>query len=298
MPNANGMRSNCERTTMSTTLISVEQLQQNLTRPDWRVIDCRHDLMDFSAGLRAYRAGHIPGALFASTEDELAGPKTGTNGRHPLPDRAALVETFRRWGIDNDTQIVAYDEQGSSFAVRLWFLARWLGHEKVAVLDGGWPAWRAKGGASSTAEPVVARGSFTEGPSLVRVVDTAQVLARAGDPATLLLDVRSAERFRGEVEPIDPVAGHIPGAHNRFWQQNLTSAAEGTYKSAATLRAELEAELAGRDPSVAIVHCGSGVTSCHLLLAFEIAGLSGAALYAGSWSEWIADPARPVATGA
>jgi thiosulfate/3-mercaptopyruvate sulfurtransferase len=281
---------------MSTTLISAQQLQQNLSNPRWRVIDCRHDLGDFSAGPKAYQAGHIPGALFADMETELSGRKSGTNGRHPMPEREALVERFRQWGINDDTQIVAYDANGGSYAGRLWFLARWLGHEKVAVLDGGWQSWQAAAGALATDAPTPARGNFAARSSLVRILDAGQVLARNRDD-TVLVDVRTEPRFRGEQETIDPVAGHIPGAVNRFWQLNLTSPT-GPFKPAAMLRAELDALLAGRPSSAAVAYCGSGVTACHLLLACEVAGLKDVAIYAGSWSEWIADPSRPLATGA
>ena len=281
---------------MSTTLISAQQLQQNLSNPKWRVIDCRHDLTDHSVGPKAYQAGHVPGALFASIETDLSGQKSGANGRHPMPERAALEEKFRQWGIDADTQIVGYDANGGSYADRLWFLARWLGHDKVAVLDGGWQAWEAIGGAIATDAPTPARGSFVAGPSLVRVLNAGQVLARDRNSG-ILIDARTAPRYRGEQEVVDPVAGHIPGAVNRFWQLNLISPT-GAFKPAATLRAEFEELFGGQPSSAATVYCGSGVTACHLLLACEIAGLKDVPIYAGSWSEWIADPARPVATGA
>ena len=279
-----------------TTLITAEELSQHLFDADWCVLDCRHDLMDHAAGRRAYDAGHIPGAQFASVETDLAGAHSGTNGRHPLPDRSTLEQRFGRWGIHNNTQIVAYDAHGGQFAGRLWWLTRWLGHRKVAVLDGGWPAWMAAMQWSSVEPADRVIRSFTAGEPLVRLVDAESVRSR--DAQTLLVDARNPERYRGEVEPIDPVAGHIPGAVNRFWQANLTDPATGTFKPAEVLRAEYTALLAGRSPQQMIAQCGSGVTACHHLLAMEHAGLPGAALYAGSWSEWIADPARPVATGA
>ncbi len=283
---------------MKTTLVTVEDLEAHLFDHDWCVVDCRHDLIDLETGWRAYLAGHIPGATFAHLEEDLSGEKTGRNGRHPLPKPEDLVAVLRDWGIDNDTQIVAYDAHGGQFAVRLWWLARWLGHAKVAVLDGGWQAWLAKTNWSSTALPEREHGTFEAHAPLVAVATADEVLAAHTDRATLLIDARAPERFEGRVEPIDPVAGHIPGAVNRFWQANLADPTRGRFKSPDQLRAEYEALLARRAPSQMIVYCGSGVTSCHHLLAMELAGLSGARLYPGSWSEWIADPRRPVAKGA
>jgi thiosulfate/3-mercaptopyruvate sulfurtransferase len=280
--------------TRHTTIISVADLQPHLFDADWCVVDCRHDLADFSAGFKAYRAGHIPGATFGHIEEDLAGEITPTTGRHPLPVREHLVTIFREWGINDDTQIVAYDAQGGSFAGRLWWLARWLGHEKVAVLDGGWQAWLAQTSWSSIEEPEREDGRFTARPSLVQMVEADRVLATRGDAGTVLIDARAPERFEGRVEPLDPVAGHIPGAVNRFWQTNLQ---DGRFKSPAQLRAEFDALLGGRSPSQVIHQCGSGVTAAHNVLAMELAGLPGSALYAGSWSEWIRDPARPVTQG-
>ena len=224
------------------------------------------------------------------------GAKTGSNGRHPLPSRDALIERFRAWGIGNSTQIVAYDAQGGQFAARLWWLSHWLGHRAVAVLDGGWPAWLAHGGAMDSVVPVPTRSHFTDAESLVRVVDAREVLAAFGMHERLLVDARMPERYRGEQEPIDPVAGHIPGAVNRAWQQNLT--ADQRFKSSTELRTEFDTLLGGRAPNQVTHQCGSGVTACHSVLAMEVAGLPGSALYSGSWSEWIADPSRPIRTGA
>ena len=278
-----------------TTTISVAELQQHLFDASWCVIDCRHDLTDFAAGYSAYRAGHIPGATFAHIEEDLAGEITPATGRHPLPVREHLAQIFREWGINNSTQIVAYDAQGGSFAGRLWWLARWLGHENVAVLDGGWQVWLDATQWSSIEEPERTDGDFVAGVPLEPVIDAAHVLATRGDPATVLIDARAAERYEGRVEPLDPVAGHIPGALNRPWQSNLR---DGRFKPAAELRAEFEALLAGRAPQQVIHQCGSGVTAAHNMLAMMIAGLPGSALYAGSWSEWIRDPERPVVRGA
>ncbi len=280
---------------MSTTLISVPDLNSHLADPDWCVVDCRHDLMDVELGRRQYAQGHIPGALFACLDDDLSGPKTGVNGRHPLPDREALVARFRAWGIGNHTQIVAYDASGGSFAARLWWLSRWLGHARVALLDGGWPQWLDQTGLSSSDPPARPPGRFDAGESLEEAVSADELQRMIAGRSALLVDARVPERYEGRVEPIDPVAGHIPGAVNRFWQANV---ADGRFKSAAQLRAEYEQLLAGRSPSQMVAQCGSGVTACHHLLAMHVAGLAGAKLYAGSWSEWIADPSRPVATGA
>jgi thiosulfate/3-mercaptopyruvate sulfurtransferase len=277
-----------------TTLVSVEQLAARVNDPGWCVVDCRHDLFDHALGRREYDASHIPGAFFADIENELSGPKTGKNGRHPMPSREKLVEQFRGWGMTNQTQLIAYDAQGGQFAVRLWWLARWLGHANVALLDGGWQAWLAASGATNRSVPTRARGSFEAGASLVQYVDAAFVRDHLDDRRTVLVDARAAERYAGEQEPIDPVAGHIPGALNRFWQANLV---DGKFKSPTELRAEFDKLLGGRRPADVVHQCGSGVTSCHNILAMEIAGLPGAQLYAGSWSEWIADATRPVTRG-
>jgi thiosulfate/3-mercaptopyruvate sulfurtransferase len=280
---------------MNTTLVTVGELQSHLFDADWCVVDCRHELTNFDAGRRQYAAGHIPGAVFADTENDLSGKKTGRNGRHPLPAREALAALFSSWGVGNDTQLVGYDGAGGAFASRLWWLARWLGHDRVAVLDGGWTAWMASTNWSSTEPPARVPVNFEMRPSLVPAVDASQVLAMIGRAENLIVDARTAERYEGRVEPLDPVAGHIPGALNRPWQHNLDN---GLFKPREALRHEFEALLAGRSPKDVTVLCGSGVTACHHLLAMTHAGLGGGALYSGSWSEWVADPSRPVATGA
>lgn len=282
---------------MHTTLVAAATLRAHLNDRNWRVFDVRHDLFDPAAGQRAYAAGHVPGARFAHIDTDLSGPKSGRNGRHPLPAREEFAARLRAWGVNGDTQIVAYDAQGGQFAARLWWLARWLGHEAVAVLDGGWPAWLAAGGPVETATPPPAvPGSFAPQASRVALRTADDVRAALSDPSQLLLDARLPERYRGEQEPIDPVAGHIPGALNRPWTQNL--GADQRFKPAAALRDEYAALLRERPPAAVTHQCGSGVTACHNVLAMTVAGLPGAALYAGSWSEWIADPARPVARGA
>jgi thiosulfate/3-mercaptopyruvate sulfurtransferase len=283
---------------MFKTLIDAATLAQHVNDPDWVVIDCRHDLMNPAYGRDAYAAGHIPGALFASIDDDLSGAKRGADGvfrgRHPLPDRTTLVETLRRFGIGDDTQVVAYDAHGGMYAARLWWLLRWLGHEAVAVLDGGLPAWQALGQPLSTDTPTRAAGKLSDRPALTRTVTVDDVLANITSNTNVVIDARANDRFRGENETIDPVGGHIPGAKNRFFKDNLQ--ADGTFKPAEQLWQAFTPLFTA--PASAIMQCGSGVTACHNLLAMEVAGLPGAALYPGSWSEWCADPVRPVATGA
>jgi thiosulfate/3-mercaptopyruvate sulfurtransferase len=283
---------------MYTTLISAADLAAHVDDPSWLIVDCRHDLMNLAAGREGYASGHLPNAVFADMETELSGEKRGADGvfrgRHPLPSRAALVETLRGWGVNDDTQVVAYDAHGGMFAARLWWLLRWVGHPAVAVLDGGMAAWQAQGMPLTSAAPQRPRGAIGEHASLAPTVSVEQVLANLGSQERTVVDARAPDRFRGENESIDPVGGHIPGAKNRFFKDNLQ--ADGRLKDAAQLKAEF-APLVGA-AAHAVMQCGSGVTACHNLLALEVAGLPGAALYPGSWSEWCADPSRPVATGA
>lgn len=278
-----------------TTLISVADLSKHIFDPSWIVLDCRHDLGNPDAGRRAFEEGHLPNAQFAHLDTELAGEKVGADnvfrGRHPLPDRASFIATLQRWGINETSQVVAYDAQGGMFAARLWWMLRWVGHESVAVLDGGLPAWLAEGMWLSTEAAPRVLGTLTDRPALVSTVSVDYIMNTLPDQKRTIVDARAPDRFRGENETIDPVGGHIPGAKNRFFKENLQI--DGRFKSAEQLRSEFNALIA--QPSSAIMQCGSGVTACHNLLALEIAGLSGAALYPGSWSEWCADPARPVA---
>jgi len=258
------------------------------------VIDVGFDLADTDAGERRYREAHLPGSHYLHLDRDLSGAKTGRNGRHPLPARADFARTVGTVGITPETQVVAVDAHGGVYAARLWWMLRWLGHAAVAVLDGGVPAWQAAGGPlTSTPTPLPGDPPYPERPALVSTVDAAGVAGRA--PRQALLDARAGERFRGEVEPIDAVAGHIPGALNRFHKANL--AASGGFKSPQALRAEFAAALGDRAPGEVIHSCGSGVTACHNLLAMEHAGLHGSLLYPGSWSEWSADPDRPIARG-
>jgi thiosulfate/3-mercaptopyruvate sulfurtransferase len=283
---------------MYTTLITAAELAIHTGSPAWVILDCRHDLADPQAGRAAFAAGHLPHAQFAEVDTELSGPKRALDGaflgRHPLPERDAFIARLRAWGVDADSQVVAYDAQGGMFAARLWWMLRWVGHEKVAVLDGGVQAWQAAGQPLSlVVDDDRAPGNIVPRAPLVRTVDARDVLANLDSKQALVLDARAADRFRGENETIDPVGGHIPGAKNRFFKDNLQ--ADGRFKPAAELRAAFASLIAS--PEATIAQCGSGVTACHNLLAMEIAGLPGAALYPGSWSEWCADPARPVATG-
>ncbi|OZI41456.1 sulfurtransferase [Bordetella genomosp. 5] len=282
---------------MSQTLISVADLAARLGEPDVRVFDVRHDLMDHAAGRRAFDAAHIPGAIYLDHEKELAAPRTGKNGRHPLPERAALAGLMAAHGVTPRTLVVAYDASGGMYAAHLWWMLRWMGHDRVVVLDGGWQAWQEAGQPEATGPQaaVAPQQGVTPAPSLAPTVDADAVLANIDAPAFTVIDARAANRYRGEVEPMDPVAGHIPGALNRPNGENL--AADGRFKPADQLRDEFTRLLDGRAPETIVHQCGSGITACHNLLSMEIAGLAGSRLYPGSWSEWCSDPARPVAKG-
>ena len=283
---------------MHTNLISPAALAACLDDPHWVVVDCRHDLMNPAAGRDGYAIGHIKNALFADMDTQLSGRKQDLDGvfrgRHPLPDRADLIDTLRGWGINPTSQVIAYDAHGGMFAARLWWLLRWVGHSACAVLDGSLAAWMAQGLPMSDQASVRERGTIAEQAPLVATVSAADVLANLHSGEKIVVDARAPDRFRGENETMDPVGGHIPGARNRFFKDNLQ--ADGRFKSAAQLKADFSALV--DDPAAAVMQCGSGVTACHNLLALEVAGMPGAALYPGSWSEWCADPARPVATGA
>jgi thiosulfate/3-mercaptopyruvate sulfurtransferase len=277
-----------------TTLVSAEETAAHLNDPQWIICDCRHDLGNHSAGYRAYRSGHIPGARFLHLDADLSGPKTGLTGRHPLPHPATFCLRLGALGIANDTQVVTYDDTGGAYAARLWWMLRWVGHTRVAVLDGGWQAWIRAGLPVTVEQPVVAPTNF-DGRLQQMAVDSAQLLTNLQNPTALVLDARSSDRFVGEHEPLDPVAGHIPGAVNRFFKLNLD--ADGRFKAPGVLKQEFSAVLDGHGPEAIVHQCGSGVTACHNLLAMEIAGLHGSRLYPGSWSEWVSDRRRPVATG-
>jgi thiosulfate/3-mercaptopyruvate sulfurtransferase len=279
-----------------TTLVPAEAVARQLGKPDWVIVDTRFDLTDPGAGRRAYDAAHVPGALYAHLDDDLAGPVRADSGRHPLPDPAVLGARFGAWGVDDGTQLVAYDDSGGAHAARLWWLARWLGHDSVAVLDGGLAAWRSAG-LPLTSEPAGQRRSRRFVPRVRSGMDIGAAALASGlaGQDLLLVDARAPPRFRGETEPIDARAGHVPGAINEPFQRNLD--ADGRFLDRDLLRARYAALLGGRPPRAIVSMCGSGVTACHNLLALEHAGISGARLYVGSWSEWIRDPSRPIATG-
>ena len=276
-----------------TTVISVAELKALPKAPV--IFDTRFDLAAPESGADAFLAGHIPGAQYLHLDEDLSGPKTGSNGRHPLPDRWRLAATLGEKGLHSTLgqQVVVYDEQAGMFAARAWWLLRWLGYGRVAVLDGGLGAWRGAGLPLESRVPDTLSAQFVPTPSLVGTVGTDTVLAGLSEP--VVIDARSPDRYRGENETLDPAAGHIPGARNRFFRDNLR--ADGRFKDAEQLRAEFAQVLGDLRADKVIHQCGSGVTACHNLLAFEIAGLTGSKLYPGSWSEWVSNPDRPIATG-
>jgi thiosulfate/3-mercaptopyruvate sulfurtransferase len=279
---------------MFATVISPHALRERLGDRQIVVFDCRHSLGDFDLGRRLYDESHVPSAFFVSVEENLAGAKTGANGRHPLPDPETFARFLRAAGTDDDSQIVAYDGGADIFAPRLWFLTRWIGHEAVAVLDGGFAAWQAHG-YPVTAEPAKAdhEGSLTLRLRPEYLVDVKHVHQHLGDPNMQLLDARAKDRYSGETEPMDPVAGHIPGAKHRWFKENFL--ASGELKSPQELRDEFAR--AGVDPKRAVHQCGSGISATVNHLAMIHAGLEGSRVYNGSWSEWVADPSRPIETG-
>lgn len=279
------------------TIIDVHTLAANRRDNGWRIVDCRFDLADTGRGRRDYAKAHIPGAWYAHLDHDLSGTITPETGRHPLPDAASFCAWLGQRGIEPADQVIAYDDSGGTMAVRLWWLLRWLGYRNVAILDGGWPAWREAGLPTTSDLPanvVTTRPTCRTDEAMVVDTSTIQSHLEQADETLLLVDARTAERFRGESEPIDPVAGHIPGALNLPLQSNLQ--ATGHFKSPEALRALYLSLLGDRPPEQVVAMCGSGVTACHNLLAMAIAGLGEGRLYAGSWSEWIRDPTRPVAT--
>lgn len=276
------------------TLVSTEDLATHLDDPSWVVVDTRYNLADTSAGLTQYREGHIPGAVYASLSHDLASTPTGTNGRHPLPGVEAMAAAFGRLGIGPGSQVVCYDAD-NMFAARLWWMLRYAGHDAVAVLDGGLLKWVNEGRPVQPGEEHRAAATFAPALRPDMRVPVERVAAASIDGSLRLVDARAPERFEGRNETIDKAAGHIPGAANHFFKQNF--AADGTILPPAELASALTAATGGAAPAEVVMYCGSGVTACQNLLALEHAGLPGARLYVGSWSEWSADPARPVETG-
>ncbi|MGH8120915.1 MAG: sulfurtransferase [Gammaproteobacteria bacterium] len=275
---------------MHTTIINVEAVHAGLHDSVRRIVDCRFDFADKAAGRGAYLTGHIPGAVYADLEMDLSGPPVTDRGRHPLPTPEHLEDLFSRLGISGDTQVIAYDQVAGSLAGRLWWLLRYMGHDAVAVLDGGWQAWLAAGFPARSGLEQCPSVQFHGNPRRELLVTVDQV-----PQSRLLVDSRDPVRYRGEVEPLDPRAGHIPGAANRFWKENLQ--ADGRFKASAVLRKEFADFLGGIGPGDAVFYCGSGVTACHNILSVVHAGLTLPKLYAGSWSDWCSVPERPVAVG-
>jgi len=274
-----------------TTLVSADRLAQHLHDPQWIVFDCRFALTRTESGRQAYAKAHIPGARYAHLNEDLSGPITSSSGRHPLPDPALFARKLGLWGVDQGKQVVVYDDSFGSMAVRLWWLVRWLGHGAVALLDGGFPSWAKQGRELSAEIPIVYPAEFHPAPDDSLWVGSDAVLD-ALRQKRVLIDARAEQRFSGFIEPLDKVAGHIPGSINSPFEDNLDM--RGNFLPAEELRAHYESLLHGARPDEVIHLCGSGVTACHNLLALEIAGLSGGKLYAGSWSEWITDPSRPI----
>ena len=275
---------------MYETLINAEQLSESYQLSDWVILDCRYDLADKTAGREAYLKGHIPGACYVDLHEQLAGTVGPGSGRHPLPTPEQLVEVFSSLGISQDSQVVAYDAASGAFAARAWWLLRFMGHSRVAVLDGGWPAWLAAGLGSENGDVRAPRADFSGEARVDRIVEMEDVLS-----SEKLVDSREGPRYRGEVEPIDPVAGHIPGALNRSWKDNLD--ASGTFLDSSELHRQFTDLYADTAAEEVVFYCGSGVTACHNLLALAHAGLPEARLYPGSWSQWCSSKDRPIATG-
>lgn len=281
---------------MYNTLINTEDVAAHLGDPHWAIIDCRFTLSDPTVGRAAFQVAHIPGASYAHLDEDLAGPISAGTGRHPLPDPKALSEKLCRWGVGINKQVVVYDDSYGSIAARLWWMIRWLGHPSVALMDGGYPKWaREKRPATAEIWAAPARGVCPSLPERSQWLSADQVLQIVGSKRGMLIDARPELRFSGAVDTIDPVAGHVPGAINWQFDENLDM--DGTFLAPEALRETYQALLHGTAPEQVVHMCGSGVTACHNLLAMEVAGLPGSKLYAGSWSEWITDASRPVATG-
>jgi thiosulfate/3-mercaptopyruvate sulfurtransferase len=283
-----------------TTLIQPEDLQPRLRDRDWVIFDCRHALLDKAHGQRVYRESHLPRARFADVDHDLSSPITPQTGRHPLPEPASFSAWLASRGVSGDSQVIAYDDSQGAMAARLWWMLRYLGHDRVAVLDGGFARWQKEGWPTTPDIPRASAGNFKGRPDPGMLAELAEVerLAReplAREPRALLVDARAGDRYRGETEPIDPKPGHIPGAIHLPYAGNL--GADGRFLPAETLRGRFEQALNGTGGAESVHYCGSGVSACHNLLAMAVAGLPPGRLYVGSWSQWSKDPARPVATG-
>lgn len=277
-----------------TTLVATDVLESHLDG-SWVIVDCRFDLQDDSWGRQQYLEGHTPGAVYVSLSDDLAGDRTGSNGRHPMPTPEAMAATFGRLGIDRTVQVVAYDQDAGMFASRLWWMLQYMGHDAVAVLDGGWAKWVQEQRPARAGEETRTATHFAGAPRPERQMTVDVVARHLADPAMRLVDARGPDRFEGRAEPIDRVAGHIPGAINHYYKLNVSDT--GTMLPVDSLRERFSSLIGERAPENVVMYCGSGVSACHNLLAMAHAGLHGSRLYAGSWSEWIADAARPVETG-
>jgi thiosulfate/3-mercaptopyruvate sulfurtransferase len=274
------------------TLIDTASLSSHTSDPAWRTIDCRFKLDDEGWGLKEYRNAHIPGAAYAHLGTDLSGPTTGRNGRHPLPDPSTLARTLGRLGVTRGVQVVAYDQDSGMYASRLWWLLRWMGHEDVAVLDGGFAKWLAEARPTSAGDDQARPREFGGSPRMDMIADVNEVAGLVGRPNSLLLDARAPERYRGDIEPIDRVPGHIPGSVNYHFMRNVDE--RGTFRNMDALRHDLQQALGQTPVDRVVCYCGSGVTACQNLVALEHVGLHGARLYPGSWSEWSSDPSRPI----
>jgi len=279
----------------SNTLVTTEDLAAHLNDPNWVILDCRFTLTDPGAGRQAYEKAHIPGAHYVHLDDDLSAPVSETSGRHPLPNPRVLTEKLCEWGVGINRQVVVYDDSFGAMAVRLWWMMRWLGHPAVALLDGGYPKWLREKRPVNAEQPIPHRAACACLPEPTQIVAADEVLHASQNREQLIIDARPDRRFSGEFEPLDPVAGHVPGAINYPFDENLD--VDGTFLPPEALRENYQALLKGKPAGQAIHMCGSGVTACHNILAMEIAGLPGSRLYPGSWSEWITNPARPIATG-
>lgn len=277
-----------------TTLVSAQDTLEHLEDPNWRIIDCQFDLKDKSHGYQSYRKEHIPSAIYADLENDLSSPISANSGRHPLPAVSDICEKFSKWGIQTNTQVIVYDNVFGSYAARLWWLLKWLGHRKVAVLNGGLTFWKQAGYPLTSKMPTVNPVDFSAQPNMSMMVDTNYIANTLSTSVLTLIDVRDSERYKGLQEPIDKAAGHIPGAINIPWKTNLDQ--NGLYLNSSQLQTQYQEILKNQESQNLVFMCGSGVSACHSLVALENIGISHTKLYPGSWSEWIQDASRPIET--